>query len=125
MVVGVANTGFSYLIYAMGLALGLHYAVANLVAMVTGILFSFKSQGRFVFNNRDTRLIWRFSGTWVCIWLFNIAFIALLTRQTTWDAYAAGAIALVPVTLISFVAQKYFVFSKVKDDTQKKMPPAS
>lgn len=117
--VGVMNTGFSYLIYALGLALGLHYALANLTAMVTGILFSFKSQGRLVFDNRDGSLLWKFAGFWFCIWLFNIGLIALLTRYAKLDAYLAGAVALLPVTLISFFVQKYFVFGARR---QKKMP---
>lgn len=122
IVVGVVNTAFSYLIYAAGLALGLHFALANLVAMVTGILFSFKSQGRLVFGNRDGGLIWRFAASWFCIWLFNIGLIAMLTRYTDLNAYVTGALALIPVTLISFVAQKFFVFG---GESQKKMPPAA
>ena len=109
--VGVMNTGFSYLIYAIGLALGLHYALANLIAMITGILFSFKSQGHLVFQNRNSNLLRRFAASWFCIWLFNIGLIALMTRCTPFDAYVTGALALVPVTLLSFVVQKYYVFA--------------
>ena len=122
ILVGVVNTGFSYLIYAVGLAFGLHYALANLTAMITGILFSFKSQGHLVFDNRDGKLIWRFAASWFCIWLFNIGLIALLARYTALNAYITGALALVPVTLISFVVQKFFVFGR---NPQKKMPPAA
>ena len=119
--VGVMNTGFSYLVYAAGLALGLHYVVANGIAMLTGIVFSFKSQGRLVFDNRNGKLLWRFAGFWICIWLFNVSLIAVMTYYTPWDAYTTGALALIPVTLLSFFVQKYLVFASTRE---KKMPYA-
>lgn len=123
LAVGLLNTAFSYMIYAAGLALGLHFSLANLLAMLLGILFSFRSQGRLVFSNRNPRLFWRFAGTWCFIWLCNISIIALLRATTGLDAYTCGAITILPVTLISFVTQKYFVFTRADDDGQKKMPP--
>ena len=122
VVVGSLNTAFSYLMYAAGLALGLHFTVANLIAMIIGILLSFKSQGALVFNNRDSKLIWRFVIAWIGIWLCNIGLIELLTRFTQANAYVAGALSLAPMIPLSFVVQKFFVFA---DDPQKKMPPAA
>jgi putative flippase GtrA len=49
VVVGLLNTGFSYLIYAALLHVGLGYQTANLMALVIGVLFSFKTQGRLAF----------------------------------------------------------------------------
>lgn len=109
LVVGVFNTGFSYAVYAVLLWVGLNFVLANLGAVLLGILFSFRTQGRFVFMNTDKRLIFRFAGCWGAIFLVNIGLIALLMRSGL-NSYWAGAIALVPITVISYFAQKVLVF---------------
>lgn len=75
-VVGVLNTGFSYGIYAVGIFLGQTYIVASLVSIVAGILFSFKTQGSFVFNNASNRLFFLFVANWIAIYLLMIGSIA-------------------------------------------------
>jgi putative flippase GtrA len=109
VLVGVLNTGFSYGVYALLLYLGLNYVVANASAVALGVVFSFKTQGRLVFGNRDSRLLFRFALFWVLIWLVNVLFIALLIRAGL-DAYMAGLVAVAPTTLLSYLVQKRFVF---------------
>ena len=65
ILIGVVNTGFSYAVYAVLLLLGFHYAVANLVALILGIVFSFRTQGRFVFYNSSQQLFLRFVFGWL------------------------------------------------------------
>ena len=110
LLVGVLNTGFSYAVYAVLLYAGMVYYAANFGAMVAGVGFSFLTQGRLVFRNRDARLIFRFAAGWVVIYGINIGVIALLLRWTDVNAYAAGALALLPITLISYFVQKFLVF---------------
>lgn len=109
ILVGGLNTGFSYLIYAGLLFVGLGYALANLLALVAGILFSFKMQGRFVFRNQDNRLLGRFILSWALIYLCTITLIGRLVALDL-DAYSAGALALPVSVLLSYLTQKYFVF---------------
>lgn len=111
VLVGVLNTMFSYSVYAILLFVGLNYALANLGAMLLGILFSFHSQGRFVFDNTDIRRIGRFVFVWTMIYIMTITIIGLLIAYSI-NPYIAGAIALPASALASFVAQKYFVFRK-------------
>ena len=110
VLVGIMNTGFSYAVYAALLYLGLGFVVANLGAMLLGVLFSFRTQGRLVFGNRDERRIFRFAGCWAGIWVVNILLIAGFVKLDFND-YAAGALALVPVTLASYFIQKRIVFN--------------
>lgn len=125
--IGVVNTGFSYSIYAFSLFLGFKYAIANLLALSFGILFSFKTQGRFVFRNSDNRLFGRFLLGWAVIYLATITLIGQLIGLGL-DAYVAGALALPFSTALSYLTQKYFVFQKpatsssplVKPDLEKK-----
>ena len=75
ILVGAINTGFSYLTYAGFLFIGLGYALANLLALLISVLLSFKMQGRFVFKNTDSHLIWRFVLSWAVIYLCVITLI--------------------------------------------------
>lgn len=109
ILVGVVNTGFSYAIYAGLVYLGLGYAIANLIALVVGILFSFKTQGILVFNEPSNRRLLRFVIVWAVIYFINIF---LIGQFIAWgfNAYSGGALALPFGVLLSFIAQKYFVF---------------
>lgn len=111
VLVGVLNTAVSYLIYTAFLFVGLGYQLANFLALVVGILFSFKTQGHLVFNNPDNRLLGRFVMSWVLIYLCTIAFIGQMIGLGI-DAYAAGALALPVSVALSYLAQMYFVFRK-------------
>lgn len=108
-VVGAVNTGFSFGLYLVLVWLGLHYAAANLLATVAGILFSFRTQGRFVFRDTRWRKLWRFVPVWLGLFCVNTLLITVFMRLGL-DAYRAGAAALVPSILLSYAVQKHFVF---------------
>jgi putative flippase GtrA len=109
LVVGVANTAFSYGVYAGLLYLGFDYRLANLCAFVLGLLVSFRTQGALVFRQTEGRRFPRYVLGWALMFGFNIGVIALLLR-TGMNAYWAGAVALVPVTIVSYLLQRYWVF---------------
>lgn len=109
VVIGVVNTAFSYGIYSFFLFLGFNYAIANLLALLSGILFSFKTQGHLVFRNPNNRLIGRFVLGWFFIYLATITLIGWLMAYGL-DAYTAGALALPFSTLLAYLIQKYLVF---------------
>lgn len=112
LVVGALNTAFSYSLYSLFLYLGLGYALANLLALLLGIVFSFRTHGAWVFDNRNGRLIFRFAACWLLIYGLNIGTIGLLL-QAGLNAYAAGALALLPVALLSYLVQRVLVFGKL------------
>ena len=103
------NTAFSYCVYAALLFAGFNFALAQLGAVLLGIGFSFKTQGALVFGNSDSRLVLKYALFWAAIYIGNIGLIKLL-RLFGFNDYAAGALALPPVVLLSFVMQKYLVF---------------
>ncbi len=109
VLVGIVNTGFSYAIYAGLLYVGLSYAIANLIALLVGILFSFKTQGALVFNNSDNRRLFRFVLAWISIYTLNILIIGRFIALGL-NPYTAGALALPFAVLFSYLTQKYFVF---------------
>lgn len=111
LLVGIINTAFSYGVYAFFVYLGLNYAVANLLALLIGIVFSFKTQGKFVFRAQSAKAFLPFVLCWVVIYVFNIALIGVLIK-IGFNAYAAGAIALAPVVVFSYFLQRYVVFRR-------------
>ena len=107
--VGIINTSFSYFAYAAFLLIGLDYVIANSFAIVLGILFSFRNQSLYVFGNDNPRLLWRFALAWGFIWLASVLLIGCFIAFGL-DAYLAGAFALPFTTLLSYFAQRWFVF---------------
>jgi len=109
VLVGAGNTAVSYLLYAALVWVGLHYALANLLALVLGILFSFYSQSRFVFGHGNLRSLVRFILAWALIYFATVALIGQFVGLG-FDAYAAGAFALPFTTVLSYFVQKLIVF---------------
>ena len=117
VVVGILNTSVSYLIYATLLSAGLTYQMANLIALLVGILFSFKTQGHLVFNNRNNRLLGRFILSWAFIYTCVILLIGRIIDFGL-DAYLAGALVLPFSAVLSYLIQKHFVFKGSSQPTQ-------
>lgn len=111
ILIGGINTAFSYSIYALMLFLGLNYSLANFIAMATGVIFSFRTQGIFVFRVAEKRLFWRFLLCWIFIYILNILIIRQI-MQFGPGPYVSGAIAMIPVTALSYFAQNMFVFMR-------------
>ena len=110
LVVGCLNTAFSYLIYACALYIGLSFVWANLCAVVSGVLVSFRMQRGLVFGEGRSGAFLRYIAFWAVIWVINI-FIIWLMKIFVQDSYIAGALALIPVTIISYFVQKIWVFA--------------
>jgi putative flippase GtrA len=110
LVVGGMNTAFGYGVYVFLVFLGVNFAVSNLCSLVLGILFSFHTQGTLVFKNSESGLFLRYVAMWSVLYLSNTVMIGSLIKLGA-DAYSAGALAIIPNTVISFFLQKRFIFS--------------
>ncbi len=110
--VGVMNTAFAYGLYALFIFLGLHYAAAVLGSTLIGICFSFKTFGKWVFFNTDNRRLIRFFAVYGGCYFINVGLLKMLTEAGLDNWYAAGLISSLIVAGISFVLNKFFVFSK-------------
>jgi len=107
--VGVLNTAFGYLIYAVMLWVGLNYAAAAAVATVLGVIFNFKSTGRLVFGSNNNRLLFRFVGVYAFVYAMNVLGLTFLTALGL-SPYMAGLLTLLPAAVLAFVLNKTFVF---------------
>jgi putative flippase GtrA len=109
LAVGLANTAFSYGIYALCIWFGMAYFVANLVSLVCGICVGFQAHKRLVFKTAGRYSFLYFVAVWAVLYCFNIALIGWLMGQGL-NAYTAGALALPPTTLMSYGLQRLLVF---------------
>ena len=111
LIVGVINTIFSYSLYAFFLSLGIHYGVAVLLSTILGVLFNFKTIGKFVFNNDSNRLIFKFIVPYVVIYFLNIGSLRVFDFFD-FNMYFAGFIVTIYLSLVSFYLNKKFVFNQ-------------
>lgn len=111
VLVGILNTVFGYCCYALFIFLGLTLPWASLLALLTGILWSFFTQGKIVFQHTSISSFVRFVCYWAVIYFVNLEIIIRLMRWNM-NEYTAGALATIPVTIISFFSLKYIVFRK-------------
>jgi putative flippase GtrA len=109
LAVGLANTAFSYGIYALCIAMGMAYFIANLVALVCGICVGFQAHKRLVFKTAGRYSFLYFVAVWAVLYFFNISLIGWLMARGL-DAYIAGALALPPTTVLSYGLQRLLVF---------------
>lgn len=109
LLVGGVNTVFGYLMFALFVFVGFHYAVAVLLGTILGIIFNFNTTGRLVFNCSDKLLIYKFIGVYVIIYLINTISLRIFNIYN-FDMYSAGAFLLFPMALLSFILNKTFVF---------------
>lgn len=109
LAVGMLNTIFGYSCYALLLYLGLHYAVALLLATVAGVLFNFKSTGVLVFRSQNNRLIFRFVAVYALVYGVNVGLLKLLYVLGV-GPYYGGAALIVPMALLAFSLNRKFVF---------------
>lgn len=107
--IGVINTVFFYLTYALFVFIGFHYSVAVTFAAIIAMFFSFRTFGKFVFRNNDNKLLGKFILVTIVNYLLNIIIIFLF-KEFGYNNYTAGLIATIIVAFNSFVLNKYYVF---------------
>lgn len=111
LAVGLLNTGFGYSVFALFLYLGMHYALALLLATVAGVCFNFKSTGILVFQSHNNRLILRFVLIYALVYVINASLLKLLNMLGI-DPYFGGAVLIVPMALLAFLLNRQFVFCR-------------
>jgi putative flippase GtrA len=112
VIVGGVNTLVGYSLFTFFVFLDMHYSLALFCSTVLGVLFNFKTTGRYVFKNSDNTLIIRFFGTYAVTYMLNLLFLKILI-QAGCSTYLSGFLMLLPITIITFILNSRFVFRKV------------
>lgn len=114
VLVGIINTAFGYLAYAFFVMLHFGDFTAPLLSTLCGVLFNFKTIGKLVFENTSNALIFRFFSVYLLIYCFTVCLLKLFAFTGLQNRYISGALILLPMALISFFLNKYFVFKPEK-----------
>ena len=114
---GGVNTAFGFTAFAVFILLGLPKELAALLSTICGILFNFKTTGTIVFKNKENRLIFRFFGVYLFTYLLNIGLLDIFEIYGV-GPLVAGAIIILPVSLLSFLLNKRFVFNPLENTTK-------
>ena len=121
LVMGGVNTLFYYSLYSFLIYIGVFYAAAVVIGTVCGVFFNFQTFGRVVFKNFQLRLLGRFIGVYAVVCTVNIAGLKLLELVGLVNKYIAGAVLVLPVSLLGYVLNKTFVFNR--KETESGNPP--
>lgn len=109
LAVGGLNTAFGFGVYALLLALGLHYSLAVAIGTVLGILFNFRSYGSLVFGATEAHRLPRFVGVYAVLYAVNTVGIGALVGIGL-SPLAAGLALLLPVALLGYLLNARFVY---------------
>jgi len=106
-VAGVLNTAFGYIAFVILVFTGLPLSLALIGATAAGIIFNFQTSRRLVFGRAGNCM--RFALIYLVILGLNWVALRLLQTQGVGSLYGQ-ALLLLPIALLSFFAQKRFVF---------------
>ena len=114
ILVGILNTAFGYLVFALLLFLGLHYTLAVILSTVAGVLFNFKTTGTLVFKNHNNKLIFKFVAVYIITTTLGII-ILRMAELAHINLYLAGLVSTGICAIISFLLNKNWVFKYEKN----------
>jgi putative flippase GtrA len=111
LLIGSVNTIFYYSIYCLFIYIGLDYRLCVFFATLIGIFFSFMTFGKYVFNNSDKKLIYKFIFVYMVLYFLNIFLISRFQVYLD-NYYLSGFLSAFFCTCISFFINKLYVFKK-------------
>lgn len=105
---GAFNTTVAYVVFALLLYLGMHYALATFLGGLAGLVVGYRTNSRFVFGHRGESRWLRFFSVFLLVYLLNISIQRLLHPYL--DPYLSGGVATAASFLVSFALNRRFVF---------------
>jgi putative flippase GtrA len=111
LLIGSVNTIFYYSIYCLLIYIGFDYRLSVFLATIFYFLFGFKTLGKYVFNNSDKKLIYKFIFFYIVLYFLNIFLISRFEIYFD-NYYLSGFLSTFFCTCISFFINKFYVFKK-------------
>jgi putative flippase GtrA len=111
IVAGCFNTGLGFLIYCLGILVGLNYVAANAIAWVIGVLVGFVLTSRFVFRKPyGHRRFVLFIASNVLGLIVSTTSLTLLIKLLGVDAIVASIISIPLIVAIGYLTGKFGIF---------------
>ena len=115
IIVGIINTMVFYLLYSIFVFIFNNYIIAVIFADIIVILFSFKTFGKYVFNNEDKKLLFKFLIVYCWNVVLSILLIKLSTIFISENLYFSGILPIIIVAINSFFLNKYYIFCRKEE----------
>jgi putative flippase GtrA len=112
LLVGSLNTLVGYGLYALFICFNLHYTLAIFLSTCLGVLFSFQTTGRIVFQNKEKKLLIQFIRLYAFLYCINVLLVGFF-HQYLDNLYVVGALVSILMAGLSFYMNKRFVFNKL------------
>jgi putative flippase GtrA len=114
LVVGMITTIGGYAFYAVLIVSGVNYAVALTLEYLAGTAYGFLMNKRWTFKvqGESGQQAWRYFALYGLIFLLNMTLLMLLVERWALGPYLAQILLLGFLTLLSFVVQKRWIFTK-------------
>ena len=114
---GLLNTLVGLSTIYLLMALGSHYAVANVAGYLVGLVISFVLNRYWTFNRRDAAVgkdAMRFVLLFLVAYSCNLALVAVAIEELLIPPAVAQLMGVVLYNVLNFVGMKFFVFSLKK-----------
>ena len=112
-IVRAGNTVFGYLLYLIGLAMGLPYQAALSGATILGAIFNFFTTGRIVFESCAMHEVFGFLAVYGMTFAVNLALLTFLVEAGVGKALTQAALHP-PIVTLSFLLNKHMVFGRIR-----------
>lgn len=114
LLVGGYNTVFSYALYVLFVYMGLNAQLALFFSFLISSLNSYFTQKFYVFNTKGNyfKEYTKCLITWFGSYLLNAVILACLMKFLNLNPYLAEFVALVLITIYSYIVLKYFAFKQ-------------
>jgi putative flippase GtrA len=109
ILVGGVNTLISYLLFLILIKIGFYYPYAMLITWCAGIVFNFKTIGRWVFKNSDKTLFIKFSALYCTMYIISVALLRLFDSIFN-NISLSGMLTILITSGLSFIGNKKLVF---------------
>ena len=117
LIAGGVNTLFGWLIYSVAILLGAKPWLALIIGLVAGVAFNFATLGYYVFRDLALSRFTRFSFSYACIYLINLACLQWVTLWIEDPIWGQLFLSL-PMSALSFMLMSHFVFKRKQGDQE-------
>lgn len=109
---GGLNTLFGWALFSTFIFLKVPFQIANLLTLICGIIFNFKTTGILVFKSHNNALIFKFFAVYLISYPISTAALALFDHFKLFNMYVAFIIVVIPMAILTFTLFKKWVFTE-------------
>lgn len=111
--VGVVNTGVSYLAYVILIEFGIGYQVSNVISYIIGMITSYILNKNWTFGIKERsriRFLIRFVVVNIAALLVSLGIVSLMVEVMETNVYIGQLFAIAGHMVVNFAGQKFWVF---------------